>query len=433
MIRTLIIFFALLFVFIFNLELYSQADTDTNTVITINSDFVSQDTIIFEFEVRRFPNQMWTNWANSTFMIDFNDDVDFDNIGIIPHEDQSGIPFKDPTNPSFGKYIEKIIISDDRIAFGFLGPETFDETIYIPEVPNPGVIVGRYKLFTLDGSSFPLTAGEGVRLTWKTPTEYYQDFAYKTYRNIDSLSVQDWFVVDDNVRMGYPIGFTTYIDDNTDRPRMVLDYFNARYMGGLNVELTWATLSEAFNRGFYIKRGLMPFTTNDVAEVDFDIDVANFRQVENVLTMTGLGTRVPGKEYAYRFDTVSSRGLTYCYELLYEDFAGDIHSLATSCLTIPNAVLTYLQGNPNPFAKQTQVEYIVEDDVYLTAEVYDLTGRKMMTLINDEFIPMGKHTFDLTMPDMASNGLYDLVLIAVPINDRSVEKSRGVFKLQLIK
>jgi len=182
-----------------------------------------------------------------------------------------------------------------------------------------------------------------------------------------------------------------------------------------------------------LKRGLMPFDEIDPEKVVYDTDIADYRRPENALAMTGLGTRDPGKSYRYRFDTVSFRNFVYCYELLYQDNSNNIISLAKSCVNIPNAVLTYLQANPNPASKEAQVEYTVEDDVYLTCGVYDVIGRRILSIYEDQFVPIGTHTFSINLPENLASGVYDIVMIAIPINDNSVEKSTGIFKLQVVK
>lgn len=417
-------------------NLFSQA-IDSSAKVTIESRLVAPDTLELEFKVIRINDSFLTNWANSTLMVGFDDIIDFNNIGVVEHPDQSTIKYKDPTHPSFGAYRTQIDITDDRLAFGFLGPYTNDSTIFIPLEGGTAITMGKYYVYTKDGTPFPRGSTEeedGVRFVWRSPVEYYQDFAFKTALPIDSLSVAGWFLEDDNVpAVGAGLNSVFFKNDSSSRPRMILEYFKARYASNLKVVCEWKTRSEAFNKGFILKRGLMPFDEIDPEKVEYDTDIADYREPQNALAMTGLGTRDPGKSYRYRFDTVSFRNFVYCYELLYQDNSDNIISLAKSCVNIPNAVLTYLQANPNPASKVAQVEYTVEDDVYLTCGIYDVIGRRILSIYEDQFVNIGTHTFSVNLPENLASGVYDIVMVAIPINDNSVEKSTGIFKLQVIK
>lgn len=417
-------------------KLYSQA-IDSLAKVTIESRLVAPDTLELEFKVIRINDSFLTNWANSTFMVKFDDEIDYNNIGVVEHPDQSGIKYKDPANRVFDAYKTQIDIVSDRIAFGYLGPYTNDSTIFIPLDGDTAVTMGRYYVYTKDGSPFPRGSTieqDGVRFQWVSPVEYYQDFAFKTDLPIDSLTVAGWFLEDDNVSaVGQGLNSVYFRNDSSSRPKMILEYFKARYASNLKVVCEWKTRSEAFNKGFILRRGLMPFDQIDPEVVKYDTPIADYREPKNAMGMTGLGTRDPGKAYRYRFDTVSYRNFVYCYELLYQDNSDNIISLAKSCVNIPNAVLTYLQANPNPASKTAQIEYTVEDDVYLTAGIYDLLGRRIISVYEDQFVNIGTHTFSVNLPENLATGMYDIIMIAIPINDTSVEKSTGVFKLQVVK
>ncbi len=430
--KILIFFFTLLFCS----TAYSQVN-DSTVQVDIKSSLVAPDTLMLEFHVSRISDTFLTDWANSSFMVRFDDVVDYANIGVVEHPDQSGIPYNDPTSSVFGNYTARIDIADDRIAFGYLGPFTYDSTLFIPLDTDTTVTVGRYYVYTKDGTQFPRGSWEeqdGTRFLWAKPVEYYQDFAFKTDLPIDSLTVAGWFQENDNVpAVGENFNRVFFKNDSSWRPEMILEYFTARYASNLKVVLDWRTRSEAFNKGFIIRRGLMPFDETDPEVVNYDTEIADYRNLKDEEALTGLGTRFPGKTYRYRYDTVSFRNYVYCYELLYQDDSDNIISLAKACVNVPNAVLTYLQANPNPASKTAQVEYTVDDDVYLTTGVYDLIGRRIISIHEDEFVNIGTHTFNIELPENLASGMYDIIMIAIPINDQSVEKSTGVFKLQVIK
>jgi photosystem II stability/assembly factor-like uncharacterized protein len=62
------------------------------------------------------------------------------------------------------------------------------------------------------------------------------------------------------------------------------------------------------------------------------------------------------------------------------------------------------QNYPNPFSSSTQISYELERSHKITLTVYDLSGRKIQTLVN-EAQPAGEHTFNWDARDLG-NGLY---------------------------
>jgi len=174
---------------------------------------------------------------------------------------------------------------------------------------------------------------------------------------------------------------------------------------------------------------------------DFTNVVADYRTSEFTERMKGLGTASEGKKYAPIIDKVDSRIVNYIYRLYYdENDETSIKPLATKNLITPNAVITKATAFPNPCAGISKIEYVVDDDVYLTCEVYDQLGNKIKSLadaINGNlyktYVKSGRYFADFVVPELASQGLYDVVFTAFPVNDKSVEISRAVVKVQLLK
>lgn len=143
-------------------------------------------------------------------------------------------------------------------------------------------------------------------------------------------------------------------------------------------------------------------------------------------------------------DFVQYRDIEYCYKLLHYDIEltewieDDI-----ICVPIPHAVITYAQGNPNPFSTESKIKFILEDDVYLTIKVIDLTGKTLKHLTFNGSVmdrvytqrtpPGSQYEVTLSSDGLASQGMYDVVFLAYPINDPVYEFSRAVVKLQMIK
>jgi len=62
------------------------------------------------------------------------------------------------------------------------------------------------------------------------------------------------------------------------------------------------------------------------------------------------------------------------------------------------------QNSPNPFSSSTQINYILDHAGHISLNVYDISGRKVRTLIN-EFKTSGKHTVNWDAIGLSS-GLY---------------------------
>jgi len=62
------------------------------------------------------------------------------------------------------------------------------------------------------------------------------------------------------------------------------------------------------------------------------------------------------------------------------------------------------QNYPNPFSSSTQIDYILGEAGHISLTVYDISGRKIQTLVN-EFRASGKHTVNWDASQL-TNGLY---------------------------
>lgn len=70
---------------------------------------------------------------------------------------------------------------------------------------------------------------------------------------------------------------------------------------------------------------------------------------------------------------------------------------------LPSAV-QLLQNYPNPFNPVTTIEYTIPHSMHVTLDVYDVLGRKVMTLVDDQ-MPTGSHAVRVDATGLAS-GLY---------------------------
>jgi hypothetical protein len=69
--------------------------------------------------------------------------------------------------------------------------------------------------------------------------------------------------------------------------------------------------------------------------------------------------------------------------------------------------------------------------------VYDVTGKELAVLLDNVVIPRttpgNVNTIVWSAPDQASQGLYNVVLIASPVDDPTIELSRAILKIQLLR
>ncbi len=429
--------------------LYAQ-NVDTIGIARLENIFLMQpDTLEFDIRLLRSDDR-WDRWANGTFMVNFADSVyqiDPNNIEIELIAGTTELPQRAFTGqlPTSSYYITPRTFSE-RLSITIAGPDDYNDAVFVPQ--DSGIKIGSFRVFSKNGQTIP------ADLNWLMPQDYYQACAFKM--ESDSIHPPNipWGESNDNYEM-HDFGQTTtvrYEKDDTTGPIMDLDYFHCEYAGTRKVLLRWQMSQEAYNRGFILKRGIVPLSTDDTTQVEYNHVAARWdgpTQMDQLLIGQGTTKRDEGPfVYIYAYDTVDYRGEEYCYLLQYQDFNNEIHDIsytdtlgnyherAICCVPIPNAVITRAHPLENPFSESTTVEYDLDDDVILTVRVYNLEGRLMTTLIDQERIDRGvNHTvvFDAASLLAASQGLYDMVFIAQPIDDPNVEVSKAIVKLQLIR
>jgi hypothetical protein len=245
----------------------------------------------------------------------------------------------------------------------------------------------------------------------------------------------------DNIEISWITSFKAPFEP---KPLTILDFFEVEYLGNLNVVCRYGTMSEANNKGFVIKRGVYNEIIEDWESLPDDIfttTVGDYRIPEFYERMKGQMFSYSGKIYDPIPDKVEKRTVNYVYRLYSdEEGAEGLTQLATRNLITPNAVITQATAYPNPCPGETKIDYVVEDDVYLTCEVINSLGGRIKILsdningkLENTYVRSGKYTIDFTAPELASQGVYDVVFTAHPVNDKSVEISGATVKVQLIR
>lgn len=412
-----------MFAFYQTAVIYAQPEILARVII-YDTEQPTQDVLTFKLKLER-TSDIWDAWANGTFQFKFIDPnfvIDPTNLEITRMFD-SDLAFGVMSGSDLPSdaYIVNPHFMGDRIGIAFAGPDTYEDAIKV----YPEIKLEQFMIRTLDGTPLP------EMVQWFSPFDYYQACAYKLERDSTINNVEYFFKKDDNIEMWDGGHIVDFVDDSVKECLTLLDTLSAEYVGGKKVALWWNTSQECRNRGFIIKRGFStPFNKEMYGYHElmrFDLP-GPFQQ-----NLQGLGTRIPGRKYKVNYDTVSQRDLEYIYDLFYMDYYGEEHFLASDTVVVPHAVISYAQNNPNPFENETQIVYTIDDECYLDAFVYDLNGKLVMQLYNKEYRNVGQYKATLRMPEFASQGLYDLLLIAYPIDDTEIELSRAIVKMQLVR
>jgi photosystem II stability/assembly factor-like uncharacterized protein len=171
--------------------------------------------------------------------------------------------------------------------------------------------------------------------------------------------------------------------------------------GGIPVELTsflvtakqnsvlleWTTATEINNQGFEIERQSIG------------------GEFEKIGYVAGSGTTTEPNEYSFTDNNVSSG--TYTYRLKQIDFDGSFeYSKIVEVEVGSPTEFSLSQNYPNPFNPTTSLQYTIGNRQFVTIRVYDLLGREIATLINEEK-PAGNYEVEFNAANLPA-GRQDL-------------------------
>lgn len=409
-------------------------DTIASLVID-NIRLTQADEMLFKLRLLRHSDN-WSSYANGTYQLVFNsDDAEVD-------PDSMDIEFTGTTDlklfvssgggmPIDGYAIESTINDNKRISIMVAGPEEFKDARFVPN-NDSGIVIGEFRLKGKNGFLMP------EKVKWLQPYHLFQACAYKLPEDSLLAAGMIWQYKDANIELYDTLGGSIefIIKDNVDENQFVLDFFNVEYDGQKLVNVSWRTSSEPYNQGFILKRGVRRDPLQLAGEVEYKEVIASYPPN---LDLKGTGIVGKGGLYFWQ-DTAKYRGLDYCYQLEYvkkKRYVEENIVLANKCLSIPNAVIYAANATPNPFQDRTQIRFWLEDDVYLTAYVRDVRGKEIERLCSDKMykfnLHQDPHILDFNASDLSANGLYEVVLIGTPINDKSVTQSTAMIKIQLLR
>jgi len=181
--------------------------------------------------------------------------------------------------------------------------------------------------------------------------------------------------------------WTAIVNDSSAIIPVELNNFAANLSESI-VNLYWQTASELNNLGFEVERCALSAEGQAWDKIGF---------------VNGKGTTTQTSDYNFNDEPISS-GL-YSYRLKQIDFDGsykysdevDVNFIFANDFRIS-------QNYPNPFNPSTTIEYQIPQASFVTIKVYDVLGKEIVTLVNEEK-PAGIHEVNFEPKDLTS-GLY---------------------------
>jgi hypothetical protein len=230
------------------------------------------------------------------------------------------------------------------------------------------------------------------------------------------------------------IGVTSVVVTRQDGGSIAFGFDNIAIDGSLPVELVsfnarenrnsillnWTTATEVNNYGFEIER--------KVAGQEQES-----RKFEKIGFVNGAGNSNSTKSYSFTDNALLSRA--YLYRLKQIDNDGSYEYSKEIKVVLNNLPDYSLEKNyPNPFNPSTTIKYNLPVDSRVALKIYDIMGREVKTLVNEdnsmgykEIIWNGKNDSG----ELVSSGIYICRLRALPIEGGNVfEKNE---KLVLMK
>jgi hypothetical protein len=159
-------------------------------------------------------------------------------------------------------------------------------------------------------------------------------------------------------------------------------------VNGRNVKLQWTTVTELNNAGFEVQRKAIG--TDEWSKVSF---------------LTGRGNSNSSVQYTYEDKKLNSG--KYDYRLNQVDNNGNskYHTLGTVIEIGVPTKYDLSQNYPNPFNPMTKINYDLPFDSRVMILVYDVLGREMKQLVNQQMQKAGYYTIEFNASNFAS-GIY---------------------------
>jgi hypothetical protein len=175
-----------------------------------------------------------------------------------------------------------------------------------------------------------------------------------------------------------------------------------------SVSLNWQTATETNNKGFEVQRNSINGNDNWIS--------AGF--------VNGSGTKTTPTNY--KFEDKKLKVGKYEYRLKQSDYNGnyEYHNLTSIAEIGVPTKFELSQNYPNPFNPATKIDFQIPMDSKVTLKIYDITGKEIAMLINNEFKSADYYTVSFNAVNLAS-GMYFYRIIT--------DKFTSVKKMVMIK
>ena len=199
---------------------------------------------------------------------------------------------------------------------------------------------------------------------------------------------------------GTVTGFSTFTGGQQSSMPVKLLTLNSNVISR-DIRLQWTTSSETNNAGFEIQRLSSDNQNSDWNKIGY---------------VKGNGTKNTASEYNFT-DSKLNKG-KYQYRLKQIDNNGNFeyHSLNNIVeIGVPNK-FSLSQNYPNPFNPTTKIDFQIPYDAKVTLLIYDISGRQIATLLNNEFKKADFYSIDFNASNLSS-GVYFYKIIADKFSD----------------
>ncbi|NQT26709.1 T9SS type A sorting domain-containing protein [candidate division KSB1 bacterium] len=211
-----------------------------------------------------------------------------------------------------------------------------------------------------DHDTFTDEVTAGLMTAWDFETNPNDDVANNDYWDMDYSQT---------INNGYP--YLSWQDGGSVSLPVELTSFSARCVRS-SIVIEWITESEVDNLGFILERK---------SDDDWQ-EIASYQTYDALL---GQGNTSSRTEYEFKDESVLP-GETYSYRLSDVDIKGNVNIYdVISILVDPLPEETLLESAfPNPFNPKTKISYHLAESGRVQIVVYDMLGRKVNTLLNEE-------------------------------------------------
>jgi hypothetical protein len=275
----------------------------------------------------------------------------------------------------------------------------------------PGLKICTFKLLVGVGKAFDQT--KPVGLTW-----IIGGSVYPTTTNLYLYS-ESYTAVDDASGSFYYIGtntngtpFTSFTYSNITLP-VELSSFQSN-VNGRQINLNWETKTEINSNKFEIERSLVSTTNATLTWLA-------------VGSVQATGTSNSPKKYSYTEKNLQAGKYQYRLKMIDNDGSFKYSGVESAEISIPrNYELS--QNYPNPFNPTTKIDYQLPVDAKVIMEVYNITGQKVIELVNQE---QSAGYYTVNFGSKLSSGVYIYRLVA---SDKATGNNfSSIKKMMLLK